>query len=284
MSKVELLDGGMGSELINQGFMLPNHIWSSKANIDAKELVYNIHKQYVNSGSHYLTTNTFRTTPRAYTNLGFDVKNATMIAKQSLENAVSIVKKASNNKCQILGSIAPLEDCYKPQLFPGRDVGLCEFSTIGEWLFKSDIDIFLVETMNSIVETKTCLDALSTFNKPKWVSYILKDNNCLLSGDTLIDAIKLLDNYNIDALLINCTPLQRTLDAIDNISKYWNKRWGVYPNLGIGEPSPNGTINKIHTDDDYIEIIEKSIHFGATIIGGCCGTNPHHIKLLNRFI
>tara|TARA_Y100000590_G_scaffold85739_1_gene95987 strand:+ start:2196 stop:3053 length:858 start_codon:yes stop_codon:yes gene_type:complete len=283
-NNIELLDGAMGSELIARGVSLPNHIWSSKANVDSQDVIYNIYKDYIDAGSTYLTTNTFRSTPRSYTKIGLSIEDASIIAKQSLENAVSIAKKASNGKCQILGSIAPLEDCYMPELFPGRDVGLYEFNCLGKWLYSSDIDIFLIETMNSIVETKTCLDALLTFNKPKWVSFTLKDSEHLLSGDKLVDAIHLLDNYNVDAVLLNCTPLKRTSKALNIISENWSKKWGIYPNLGIGEPSPDGNINKIHSDKEFLETIDHSINSGATIIGGCCGTNPHHIKLLNRFI
>ena len=42
MQNIEILDGAMGSELIRRGIQLPKHIWSSKANIEAQELVYQI--------------------------------------------------------------------------------------------------------------------------------------------------------------------------------------------------------------------------------------------------
>ena len=68
-------------------------------------------------------------------------------------------------------------------------------------------------------------------------------------------------------------------DAPRNL-EYWNKRWGIYPNLGIGEPSPTGDIKNIHSNDNFIKLIYKSIEKGATLIGGCCGSSPSHIRFL----
>ena len=56
----------MGSELIKRGEDLPPHLWSADSNLKNPELVYQIHKDYIDAGSSYITTNTFRTTPRAY--------------------------------------------------------------------------------------------------------------------------------------------------------------------------------------------------------------------------
>ena len=142
LNKIKLLDGAMGSELIKRGLIPHEYTWTSNANIEVQEMVYDIHAEYVESGSHYLTTNTFRSTPRSYAKLGLSIGNASIIAKKSLENAVKIAKKASSNKCKILGSIAPLEDCYKPELFPGRKIALSEFNTIGSWFYESDIAPF----------------------------------------------------------------------------------------------------------------------------------------------
>ena len=280
MHKIELLDGAMGSEFIRRGIKLPNHIWSANVNIEAEEIIYQVHKDYVKTGVSYLTTNTFRSTKRSYIKTGLNANDATLLAKNSLINAANIAKKAGND-CKILGSIAPLEDCYKPEDFPGKDIAFKEFSEIGEWFSKTNIDIFLLETMNSIIETETCISAIKKHNIPIWVSLILKDSKTLLSGESLLEAINMLKKHNIQTMLINCTPLHITMESLDTISDNWNKRWGIYPNLGIGDPSPTGDIKTIHSNDNFIKLIYKAIEKGATLIGGCCGSTPQHISFLN---
>ena len=282
MNKIELMDGAMGSELIQRGLHLPKYIWSAQANIESQEIIYKIHKEYKEAGASYLTTNTFRSTPRSYQKIGLNKKDAIQTAEISLKNAVLLAKRAANNKCKVLGSIAPLEDCYSPNLFPGENIAKNEFIQIGKWFQEAKVDVILLETMNSIIETKTCLDAISTYNIPIWVSFVLKDDKHILSGDKLLDAIKLLGDYNVDRLLINCNSLNRTENALFIISKTWNKPWGIYPNLGFGEPSPDGNIEKIHSDEQFIEVCKEAIDQGASLIGGCCGSTPYHINLLKN--
>ena len=277
----KILDGAMGSELIQKGQVLPDYIWSADSNIKAPQLVLQIHKEYIRAGSNYITTNTFRTTPRAYMKTGLSESESLEMANKSLKMAVKMAKKAANRDCVVLGSIAPLEDCYQPELFPGEDIARKEFEQIGKWLKEEGVDIFLIETMNSIAEAQSCLDAVSNFNLPIWIGFTLKDQKRLLSEESLSDAISALSSYNVDCLLLNCNPLSRTEESMRIVSESWNGEWGVYPNLGIGEPSPNGFISNINSDEEFLDLIDKAINLGATILGGCCGSNTSHIKLIS---
>ena len=281
---IRLLDGAMGSELIRRGETLPNHIWSADSNFNNSELVYQIHKDYIDAGSNFITTNTFRTTPRAYRKTGLSKSSSIAMAHRSLKIAVRLANRAANNKLKILGSIAPLEDCYEPRLFPGEEIAKNEFSQIGGWLVDEGIHVFLIETMNSISETRACLDAVMKFDIPIWVSFVLRNPKEILSGERLVDAIQMIENYDVDCLLLNCNPVDRTMDAMNIVTKNWKRNWGIYPNLGIGEPSPDGIINKIHPDEEYMSVIRESIKLGANLLGGCCGSSIHHIKLINDYI
>ena len=274
----------MGSEFIKRGLKLPKHIWSSWVNLEAHEKVYNLHKDYINAGADYITANTFRTTPRSYKKIGISENESRILAKTSLKTAISIAKKAKSNNVKVLGSIAPLEDCYMPEFFPGKDIANKEFLEIGDWLYESGIDIFLLETMNSIDETRICLDAIQKHNIPKWVSFVLLDNNHILSGEPLEDAIEAIKDYNVEYLLINCNSVKRTLETLEIISSRWNRKWGFYPNLGIGNPSPDGDINKISEDKELIDLIDDAISLEVSIIGGCCGSSPRHIRLIKEYL
>ena len=280
MSNIKILDGAMGSELIKYRETLPPFIWSAQTNLTNPNLIYQIHKNYIESGADYITTNTFRATPRSFRKS--NIKNYKKEARKSFDSAINIAKKASDSKIQILGSIAPLEDCYIPDLFPGEKEAKKEFEELGSWFNESGIDIFLLETMNSIIETRTCLESIKKFNKPIWVSYNLLNSNQIKSGESLQKAIQMLDNYPVDYLLLNCNPLKRTMKASEILIKYWSKKWGVYPNIGLGEPSPDGIIKSYHSDDEFLLLVKKVIQLGASIIGGCCGTGPKHIDIIKK--
>ena len=87
MNKIEILDAGMGTELISHGEKLPKHIWSASVNLTNPNLVYKIHKSHIDNGSNYIITNTFRTTPRSFRKLGIGREKAYLQAKKSFDIA-----------------------------------------------------------------------------------------------------------------------------------------------------------------------------------------------------
>ena len=282
MLPIKILDGAMGSELIRRGVHLPPYIWSAESNLIHKELVYQIHYDYVCAGSDYITTNTFRTTPRAFQKIGLTYNESRKKALESLQSAIALAKKAATPEVKVLGSIAPLEDCYSPEIKIEQKIALKEYSQIAEWMVAENIDGFLLETMNSIKETKACLEAVNKFDIPIWVSYYLSDPFHLNSGELLTEGIALAEKFCVDSLLLNCNPLNRTDQALKTISKIWNGKWGIYPNLGIGDPTHDGNIKQKYSKDVFITTIKKAVDLGACIIGGCCGSTPEHIELLKK--
>jgi len=286
MSTFKILDGAMGSGLIRWGMELPEHIWSGAANLTNPELVLKIHREYVDAGADYITANTFRTTPRAFGKLdslvaGFvevNKKDAVLNSRNSLFTAVELAKEAARNSVKVLGSIASLEDCYSPELFPGKNTAITEFRQLGGWLSDAGVDILLLETMNSLAEAEAGLIALQSFDLPKWVGFVMKDDEHLLSGDLLLDALTLLQNHSINTVLLNCNPLQRTKKAMILLTENWTGKWGIYPNLGIGEPSPNGRITKYESMEKFTALMEKAIDLGASVVGACCGSTPEQIS------
>ena len=290
MSTFKILDGAMGSELIRWGMELPEHIWSAAANLTNPELVLEIHREYVDAGADYITANTFRTTPRAFGKLDSLVvefvevnkKDAVIKSRNSLFTAVELAKEAARNSVKVLGSIASLEDCYSPELFPGKNTAITEFRQLGGWLSDAGVDILLLETMNSIAEAEAGLIALQSFELPIWVSFVMKDDEHLLSGDLLLDALTLLQDHSVNTVLLNCNPLQRTEKAMILLTENWTGKWGIYPNLGIGEPSPNGRITKYESMEKFTALMEKAIDLGASVVGACCGSTPEQIGELSK--
>ena len=290
MSTFKILDGAMGSGLIRWGMELPEHIWSGAANLTNPELVLKIHREYVDAGADYITANTFRTTPRAFGKLDSLVagsvevnkKDAVLNSRNSLFTAVELAKEATSNSVKVLGSIASLEDCYSPELFPGKNTAITEFRQLGGWLSDAGVDILLLETMNSIAEAEAGLIALQSFELPIWVSFVMKDDEHLLSGDLLLDALTLLQDHSVNTILLNCNPLQRTEKAMILLIENWTGKWGIYPNLGIGEPSPNGRITKYESMEKFTALMEKAIDLGASVVGACCGSTPEQISELSK--
>ena len=141
MIEIKILDGAMGTQLLDYEIELPLPIWSGDINLTHPEYIEKIHKSYLDAGADILTTNTFRTTPRAYCNNGFSVNNAISRSHKSLDMAVKLARQAANRNTVIAGSIAPLEECYEPSLFPGQDIAIKEYRELARWLLEAGVDM-----------------------------------------------------------------------------------------------------------------------------------------------
>ena len=191
-------------------------------------------------------------------------------------------KAATGSSTKILGSIAPLEDCYTPSLYPGDKHSESEFMEISDWFIDCGIDTILLETMNNLPEILSCIKVLSKHNLKIWLSINLMDQNHILSGEKINVTLESISDYQVSALMINCNSIEKTKLSLKNIQSLWNGRWGIYPNLGLGEPAADGIISDFSSDADFINLSRNAADLGATLLGGCCGTNYKHIGSLSK--
>ena len=283
-NQVRLLDGAMGTELMRAGLDLPLPIWSGDVNLTHPDYVRRIHEAYLTAGADILTTNTFRATPRAYRNNGYEEHEARQRSHESLERAVELAKQLAGVDIIVAGSIAPLEDCYEPDLFPGIEFAQREFRELAIWLQDAGIDVILFETMGSWPEIKTALSVTADLQIPRWLSLILKNGNTLLDGTDLTNVLSDVKGYGIEMVLLNCSLCSITADAVDVLLRNWKGPWGVYPNVGAAMPTKEGVIEKKLTIKEFANEINKYLSSGAKVIGACCGSNPDYIMAAREAI
>ena len=277
-NQVRLLDGAMGTELMRAGLDLPLPIWSGDVNLTHPDYVQKIHEAYLTAGADILTTNTFRTTPRAYRNNGYEEHEARQRSHESLERAVELARQAAGDDIMVTGSIAPLEDCYEPDLFPGNEFAQREFRELAIWLQDTGVDIILFETMGSWPEIKTALSVTADLQIPRWLSLILKNGNTLLDGTDLPNVLSNIKDYGIEMVLLNCSLCSITADAVDFLLTNWKGPWGVYPNVGTAMPTKEGVIEQKLSINEFANEINNYLSSGAKVGGACCGSDPNYIK------
>ena len=272
-----ILDGAMGTELINKGIKTPLPLWSAIANEQNYDKVVEIHKSYIENGCNIITTNTFRTTERIYKKAGY--KNPLLDSNNSSDLAIKAANEArKNHDILIAYSIAPLEDCYEPDNFPGQLTAFKEYDYMIKKLNSKAIDIILFETMGNIKEIETLLIASSISKHKKWLSIVLKSENELLDGSSIKKAIALAKTYLIDTFLINCTTVDVLQGAIKHVKNNWHKDWGVYPNVGKSMPEKDGFIKHKHNNKEISNFLKMVYEDGAKVIGVCCGSTPSTIS------
>ncbi len=268
----------MGTELMARGLELPLPLWSAEANLAHPEIVSAVHQDYVSAGADVITTNTFRTTTWSYRKADFSPKRASERARTSLMKAVELAR--STDAKIVAGSMTSIEDCYEPETFPGKGAAEDTYGETVEWFMEAGVDVILFETMGHLDEIEAALNAVQGFNKDVWLSLIIKDRDHLLSGHDIDDVYCLAKKKNVKCLLLNCNTIEKTNQTLETLITDWGGDWGVYPNLGLSEPEPDGEMVKKVDEHSFMKTISTYLDLVPLIIGTCCGSTPRHIELI----
>lgn len=284
--EVIILDSAMGTELGTRGVDISLPLWSSRALFENPDTIRQIHIDNIDAGTDIITANTFRTQSRTFrkVNYTFQDLNYEQTARLLTERAVDIAKDAvmiTYDEILVAGSIAPLEDSYKPELAPDTDSLCTEHYQHIVNLADAGADILLAETMNNVREISAVLNQLHKTNKEYLVSFICRNDSQLYSGETIKDAMSIIDKFSPSAVMVNCIHPSIAEGVLKTMQKFTDKPLGVYANVGEVGPETAGNIKADIKPDEYLKYAHKWKNLGAVIIGGCCGTTPAYIRKIS---
>ncbi|AUX28683.1 MULTISPECIES: homocysteine S-methyltransferase family protein [Sorangium] len=270
---IVVLDGPLGTELAARGVETPAPLWSAAALLDARgcDVVRAIHRDYARAGATVHTANTFRTKRR----------QAGAAWAELLSRAVSLAREAVGEvdpRHRVAGSIAPLEDCYRPDLSPAD--ARQEHRALAQALAAARVDVLLCETFPHVGEALVALEEAVATGVEAWVSFTAGPGADLLSPEDVGAAAREAAARGARAVLVNCTPATRTLEHVERLAAC-GVPFGAYANAGaeaegLGWAEGQGRASAAR----YADLARGWIEAGATIVGGCCGTGPAHIAAL----
>ena len=267
-NKFVYLDGGMGTMIQNSG-VEAGHI-PELLGITHPEVIINIHKAYVESGSDIIYANTFGANSFKLAGSGYTVDEV-------IKTAVANARNASNGKALVALDIGPIgqlleptgtlsfEDayeCYKEQVIAGADA-----------------DLIVLETMTDLYELKAGVLAVKeNSNKPVICTMTFEENQRTFTGVSIECMATVLQSLGVDAIGVNCSLGPEELyPIIEKMAKYTNLPLVVKANAGLPDPVTN-EFNV--TPEQFAESNFKIADLGVKIFGGCCGTTPEHLKAL----
>ena len=131
MTKITLLDGGMGQELIHRAGDRPTPLWSTQVMMDHPGMVEAVHEDYFRAGSGIATTNTYCIHHDRLVKTGIDGKFEEL-HEAAVEEAKAARKAAGHGK--IAGSIGPLVASYRPDVHPPHDVAVAKYAEVAQKL------------------------------------------------------------------------------------------------------------------------------------------------------
>ena len=291
--KTTILDGGMGRELMRSGAPFRQPEWSALALIEAPETVAAVHRSYVAAGADVITTNSYALVPFHIGEERFDRQGRDLAGLAGRVAREAVAKSSA----RVAASLPPLFGSYRPDLY---DAGLARqlLNVLIEGL-GDHTDIWLGETLSSLVEARNVVAGLEGDTRPLWLSFTLADDTAqpetlgnLRSGESVEAAAELAGEAGAAAVLFNCSQPEVMAKAVETALTV-RERLGVSFEVGVyanafppqqKEAQANETILPLREDLDppgYLDWIRTWRRGGATIVGGCCGIGPEHIAELS---
>ena len=288
-----LMDGGMGQELVNRSAQPPHADWGDKVMRREPHLVQELHEDYLRAGAKVITLNTYMTTPRTCTDASGmrDRTDFEMWHGRAIDLAWE-ARDTVGAEASIAGSLPPLNWSYMPDIVQTFETNLADYRQIVA-MDADRVDLFLCETMSTAAEAKAAATAACESGKPVWVSWTLADEPGpdgvarLRSGETIADAAAALVTLPVSAFLVNCCLPEAVDNALATLAELGGPI-GAYANAFTpitGDYTPGETVEVLGKRTDleppaYADRAMRWIEGGASIVGGCCETDPAHIAAL----
>lgn len=273
---VILGDGAMGTQLYERGVYINRNY--DDLNLSDSHLVKAIHRDYVQAGAQLLETNTFGANPFKLGKFGLSDKTYE-INRAGAQLARRCADEGAN-LC-VAGSIGPLGKPVVPMGKISEIDAHNAFHTQAQGLIDGGVDLLILETFIDLHEIRIAIQAIRELTDlPVIAMMTLNDSSMTSYGlgpEQIADA---LDAEPVEVIGINCsTGPHAILDAIKRIRPRTEKPIAAFPNAG--EPKLiEGRILYMSTPEYFSEYTKRLIQNGVSLIGGCCGTTPTHIRFM----
>ena len=272
--KMLFFDGATGTQLQARG-LKPGELPESW-NFTHPEIVEAVHRGYLDVGSNIVKSNTFGANPIKLKGSGLD-------CKATIEAAVAIAKRACGgreNKFVAL-NLGPTGKLLAPYGDLPFEDAVAAYGEMVRYGAAAGADLILIETMSDTYEIKAAvLAAKENSDLPVCVTMTFDQDGKLLTGATVEAATLMCEGLGVDAMGFNCGlgPVQ-VAKLLPQMLAATSLPVIINPNAGLPVEKDGKTCFEVGPEE-YAELMYELAQQGPSIIGGCCGTTPAHIKAM----
>ncbi|MBQ6394717.1 MAG: homocysteine S-methyltransferase family protein [Atopobiaceae bacterium] len=268
-----IFDGAMGTMLQASGLKageLPELLC-----LEEPEAITGIHRAYVDAGSQVATTNTF----------GANARKLGDAATVDEVFAAAIRCARESGARYVAADIGPTGALLEPMGTISFDEAYELFAEQARAGDAHGADLFIIETMTDLLEMKAAILAVrENSDLPVFATMTFdRTGRTFLGNDPTTCAI-VLAGLGVQALGVNCSlgpdaiaPIALEMLAVSPVPVM------VQANAGLPQIVEGETVYTVEPGE-YIAALEPIIQGGASIIGGCCGTDPRYIRLISERI
>ena len=271
-----LLDGATGSNLQKAG--MPRGCCTEQWILDNPQALTDLQRQYAEAGSRVLYAPTFQAQPIA-------LERANLADQTEKVNArLAQLTRSAAPGCLVAGNLTTLAtftDSFDPENF---DLLVENYSRQIRGLVDGGVDLLAAETLMYPLEAEAILTAAELEGvSTVMYSFTMQPDGALFSGMDASKVLSELEDAGAAAVGFNCVAAD--LFTAGLVSKLRRRLKG--PILC----KPNARIPVIGSDNlphypmepaEFAGILAECAQMGASILGGCCGTDPRFIAAVKH--
>ena len=271
--RIIFFDGGLGSLLQERG-LKPGEL-PETWNLTKPEVLYDIHRAYLDAGADIILANTFGAN-------GFKYDNLEEIVTAAVKNAKKAVAD-SGRKAYVALDMGPTGKLLKPMGTLDFEECVSVYADVVRYGVNAGADLILIETMSDTYELKAAvLAAKENSDLPVVATVVFDEHHKMLTGATPEVVVAMLEGLRVDAIGMNCGLGPKQMKPIFEImARYASIPLVITPNAGLPRSENGKTVYDVGPEE-FAEDMEELINMGAWMAGGCCGTTPSHIKALTE--
>ncbi len=266
-------DGAMGTLLYSRGVPL-GHSFEA-LNLSRPKMVEAVHRDYAAAGAQLLETNTFAANRLALAPLGLEKQ----VGEINIAGA-RLARRAAGSERLVAGAVGPL---------PNPKGGAAELSVADRRsllneqmgaLAAGGVDLFVLETFTELTELELALQVAAELDLPAVAQMAFFEEGRTRHGLAAEEVARRLGAAGAAAVGANCGAGPRELLAVlQRMATVSDKPLSGFANSGFPQ-YVNGRYIYLATPDYFAAMGREMVEAGASLVGGCCGTTPEHIRAL----
>lgn len=280
--KVLVSDGAIGSLLFEKG-LNPGDC-PERFNLERPEILAEIALSYLQAGADIIQTNTFGASPLKLSD--YDLEDKT---EEINKKAVEIVKQVVDSKALVSGSVGPTGK----MLLPYGDIEPVAMKEnykrqIGT-LIESGVDLLCIETMTDLNEAVIAIQSARELSQDipiiSTMTFDVLPQGCVtIMGNKISEVCAKLEEAGANVIGSNCG---NGTDNMVTIAKEFiaNSQLPIIIQSNAGIPTIiDDQVIYQETPEEFADFTKILLKLGVSIIGGCCGTTPDHIRAIRQTV
>ena len=273
-SGLHILDGATGTNLMKHG--MPRGCCTEEWILAHPEHLITLQRKYAEAGSQILYAPTFQAQPIALERVCLDRQTETVNAH------LVALSRAAAPDCLIAGGLTTLAaytDSYDPRKF---DMLVKNYRRQIRGLIDGGADLLIAETLLYPQDAEAILTAAELeCAGAVMYSFTMQPDASLFSGMDAGPVLRELEEAGAAAVGFNCVAANYMLPGlVSKLRRYAKGPILCKPNAGIPTIKEDGLAHYSMGPEEFGRIMTDCKAMGATLLGGCCGTTPEHIKAL----